>query len=282
MPAVPATRRTPSSSTARSLPPNPTQPWAQAVAIRGDRIVGVGDTATIVAHGRAVDPHASTSAAAPSSRASTTRTRTSRIAPPVDRLSLPFDPTIDQIADALRAQIKTTPAGPADRGEFGDQAWEHPSFTRAWLDCDRAGSSGVAGGVHRPRHAAQQPGARALSASTNRLRRSGRRRVRPRRSAAGLNGRLEEYAESFASRQLRDQDRRRRSRAHLSAIRGEARAFGITSTQLLGDCAARRRCREGAGRSRHADALAVLPLSDRGRRRNASTASRRCRRSRRR
>ena len=112
---------------------NPSQPWAQAVAISGDRITAVGESSAISAlagertrridlGGRAVVPGINDA-----------HTHIS-ITPPFDRLTLPFNPSLDQIADALRAQLKSTPAGRLIEGEFADQAWDNPSFTRAWLD----------------------------------------------------------------------------------------------------------------------------------------------------
>ena len=90
------------------------QPWAQAIAIRGDRVVGTADTATIVAM------------AGPSTRTIDVGGRTIipgindahthvSIAPPVDRLSLPFNPTIDQIADAIRRADQDDAGRAADR-----------------------------------------------------------------------------------------------------------------------------------------------------------------------
>ncbi len=211
---------------------NPMQPWAQAVAIRGDRVVGTADTATIAAM------------AGPSTRTIDVGGRTIipgindahthiSLTPPVDRLSLPFNPTIDQIADAIRAQIKTTPAGRLIEGEFGDQAWEHPSFTRAWLD---------AIAPEHPVWLAAFTGHGTLLNSKALVLAGIDERTPPfeggvmGRDASGrLNGRLDEYAESFARRQRAhrtDQAELVRIYRHYAA---DARAFGITSTQLLGD-----------------------------------------------
>jgi predicted amidohydrolase YtcJ len=133
---------------------NPAQPWAEAVAVRGDRIIAVGDTAAIAAlagsstrrldaGGRTIIPGINDAHQHVS------------IAPPHDRLSLPMDPTIDQIAEALRAQIKTTPADRLITGDFGEIAWGNPSFTRAWLDEVAPESRGDADCLHRARHAAE-------------------------------------------------------------------------------------------------------------------------------
>ena len=82
---------------------NPAQPWAQALAIRGDRIVAVGENSSIEAlagsstrrldaGGRTIIPGLNDAH------------QHVAIAPPHDRLELPFDPTVEQIAQALRVQ----------------------------------------------------------------------------------------------------------------------------------------------------------------------------------
>ena len=211
---------------------DPTQPWAQAIAIRGDRIVGTADTATIVAM------------AGPSTRTIDVGGRTIipgindahthiSITPPVDRLSLPFNPTIDQIADAIRAQIKTTPAGRLIEGEFGDQAWEHPSFTRAWLDAIApehpvwlAAFTGHGTLLNSKALAFVGIDEQAPKTEGGEFGRDDRGR---------LNGRLDEYAESFARRQRAIKTDAAEVARIYRQYASEARAFGITSTQLLGD-----------------------------------------------
>src|SRR4051794_13700896 len=112
---------------------NPAQPWAQAVAIRGDRVIAVGDGSTVAPlikpatrqidlGGRTVVPGFNDAH------------QHIPIFPPSDHLTLPFDPTLSQIEEALRAQLKATPAGKIMQGEFGAAAWDQPSFTRDWLD----------------------------------------------------------------------------------------------------------------------------------------------------
>ena len=135
---------------------NPAQPWAQAIAIRGERIVAVGDTATVAALAgsatRRIDAGGRTIIAGINDAHQHVG-----IAPPHDRLELPFDPTVEQIAQALRAQIATSPAGRLIEGEIAQTAWADPSFSRAWLDCDRARSPGPPHQLHRAWHAGEQP-----------------------------------------------------------------------------------------------------------------------------
>src|SRR6185503_6271688 len=84
---------------------NPAQPWAQAIAITGERIVAVGDvaaiTATADASTRRIDAGGRT--IVPGFNDAHTHIT---IGPPFDQLTLPMDPTIEQIADALKAQVK--------------------------------------------------------------------------------------------------------------------------------------------------------------------------------
>src|SRR5262245_24416318 len=79
---------------------NPLQPWAQAIAIAGDRIVAAGDSDTIAAMAgsstRRIDAGGRT--IVPGFNDAHTHIF---VMPPSDRLNLPFDPAVDQIAEAL-------------------------------------------------------------------------------------------------------------------------------------------------------------------------------------
>ena len=259
---------------------NPAQPWAGAVAIRGDRVIAVGDTATIAAlagsstrrldaGGRTIIPGINDAH------------QHVGIAPASDRLDLPQDPTLDQLAAAIGAQVAVSPAGRLIQGEFSQTALGrsvvHPRLAR----CDCAESSGQAVGIHRARHAAQQPCARP---DWHRRHREGSRgrpiRPRcggpprwpprgvcrlPRRPATRLEGRAGRDGRCVSpfcrgGARLRD---------HLGAADGEsAGRRSLQDTSSTPDAPVR---------------LKVFPLPDaRGRRRRQSTAVRRCRRSRRR
>ncbi len=112
---------------------NAAQPWAEALAIRGERIVAVGDNAAL------------TSQAGPATRRLDLGGRTVvpgfndahqhvEIAPDAVALALPDEPTVDQIAAALKLAMASAKPGQMIRGLFGQTAWGEPSFTRAWLD----------------------------------------------------------------------------------------------------------------------------------------------------
>ncbi|MEP6782018.1 MAG: amidohydrolase [Acidobacteriota bacterium] len=211
---------------------NPSQPWVQALALRGDRVVAAGDVATVSAlagpsthkidlGGRTVVPGFND--------AHTHIT----ISPPSDLLTLPFDPTIDQIAEALRAQLKTTPSGKIIRAEFGETAWEAPNFTRAWLDS-------IA-----PEHPVWLSAftGHGVLLNSKALAFAGLDEKTPEpdggkilRDAQGkLNGRLEEYGNSFANQRFALKTDQAEVVRIYQQFAGEARRYGLTSVQLLGD-----------------------------------------------
>jgi len=211
---------------------NPAQPWAQAIAIRGDRVIAVGDTAAISAlagsstrrldvGGRTIIPGINDAHQHVS------------IAPPHDKLSLPMDPTLDQIADAVRAQIKTTPADRLITGDFGEVAWGNPSFARAWLD-GLAPNHAVWLTAFTGHGALLNSKALALVAIDEAIKNpDGGVFVRDERGS--LNGRLEEYAQYLANQRLALKAGAAEVVRRYREFATEASAWGITSTQLAGD-----------------------------------------------
>ena len=211
---------------------NPAQPWAEALAIRGERLVAVGGTADISAladsstrrldaGGRTIIPGINDAHQHVS------------IAPPSDVLSVPFDPTIGQIAGALRAHVKTTAADRLITGAFGQAAWGNPAFTRAWMD-------GLA-----PNHAVWLTSftghgtllnSRALSlVAIEESAGNPDGGVFVRGERGRLNGRLEEYAQYLANHRLALKTDAAEVVRIYRRFAAEASAWGITSTQLLGD-----------------------------------------------
>ena len=209
---------------------NPMQPWAQAIAIRGDRVVGTADSATI------------TAMAGPNTRRIDVGGRTVvpgfndahqhiGIAPPHDTLSLPMDPSLDQIAAALTMQITSSPAGRLIQGSFGPLAWGDAGFTRAWLDRlapehpVRLGSFTGHGALLNTRalqligidENVKDPDGGAYG-----------------RDAQGrLNGRLEEYADYIAGHRLGLKTEPAEAVRLIREFAAEARSLGITSVQLM-------------------------------------------------
>lgn len=208
------------------------KPYVQALAIRGDRVTAVGDTTAIgllaTSNTRRIDLGGRT--VVPGFNDAHTHIA---IAPPAERLALPFDPSIDQVAAALRAQVASTPEGRWIQGEFGDAAWSRPSFTRAWLD------------TFAPSHPVWLrafTGHGSLFNSTA-LALIGLDERTPAIDGGvavhdvngQLNGRLEEYTESYAAMRIAHMTEPDDVARLYRRYAADARTFGITSTQLLGD-----------------------------------------------
>jgi predicted amidohydrolase YtcJ len=211
---------------------NAQAPWAQAVAIAGDRITAVGDTATVDALARSNTRRIDLGGRTVVPGFNDAHTHIT-IAPPSAQLSLPFEPTLEQVAEAVRAQVKATPAGGWIRGEFGQTAWGHAAFTRSWLDV-LAPNHPVFLSAFTGHGALLNSQALALIKFDDNT--SGvEGGVIERDSAGHLDGRLEEYAIAYANQRVAG------LAGHDEAVRryrqyaAEARSFGITSTQLLGD-----------------------------------------------
>ena len=209
---------------------NPTQPWAQAIAIRGDRVIGTADTATISAmagaNTRRIDAGGRT--IVPGFNDAHQHIG---IAPPHDTLTLPMDPSLDQIAMALTAQVKASPAGRLIQGSFGQLAWGDPSFNRSWLDRlapehpVRLGSVTGHGAVLNSRalqfigidEGVKDPDGGSYG-----------------RDAQGkLNGRLEEYADYLAGRRFALKTEPAEIVRLVREFAAQARSLGITSVQLM-------------------------------------------------
>lgn len=211
---------------------NPAQPWAQALAIRGERIVAVGDTATIAALAgsstRRIDAGGRT--IIPGINDAHNHVG---IAPPHDRLALPFDPTVEQIAQALRAQIAMSPAGRLIEGEIAQAAWAEPSFNRTWLD------------AISPQHPVRLTSftghgtlvnSRALALIGVAEDVTDPEGGRYGRDAQGrLDGRLEEYADYLSGRLLATKVEPADIVSSYRRFAAEASGLGITSVQLMGN-----------------------------------------------
>lgn len=211
---------------------NDTQPWAQALAIKGERVVAVGDSATIQA------------LAGPSTRRLDLGGRTVvpgfndahqhiEITPPAIDLVLPDEPTRGQVEAAVTTALASAPAAQLLRGIIGQAVWGDPASTRTWLD-------GLA-----PNHPVWLTGftghgvllnsaALALVDLRDDVRDPDGGRYG--RDAAGrLNGRLEEYAGEWAERRLAIKAGPAAAVARYRAFAIEALGYGITTIQLMSD-----------------------------------------------
>ena len=211
---------------------NPAQPWAQAIAIRGERVVGIGDSETVAA------------LAGPATRRIDAGGRTIiagindahqhvGIAPPHDRLELPFDPTVEQIAQALRSQIATSPAGRLIEGEIAQAAWADSSFSREWLD-RIAPDHPVRLTSYTGHGTLVNSRALTLIGVTDAVKDPEGGHFG--RDAQGrLDGRLEEYADYLSGRLLSSKTEPADIVASYRRFAAEASGFGITSVQLMGN-----------------------------------------------
>ena len=209
---------------------NPMQPWAQAIAIRGDRVVGTADTATISAMAgastRVIDAGGRT--IVPGFNDAHQHIG---IAPPHDTLSLSMDPPLHEIAAALAAQVKASPPGRLIQGTFSQAAWADASFTREWLD--RLAPD------HPVRLGAMTGHGMLLNSRALEFIGIDEGVADPDggkygRDAGGrLNGRLEEYADYLAGRRFALKTEPSEAVRIVRAFAAEARAFGITTIQLM-------------------------------------------------
>lgn len=211
---------------------NAKAPWVEAVAITGDRITAVGGTAAIDALSRSNTRRIDLGGRTVVPGFNDAHSHIT-IAPPSAQLTLPFEPTLEQIAEAIRAQVKATPAGGWIRGEFGQTAWGNTGFTRAWLDV-LAPNHPVFLQAFTGHGALLNSQALALIKFDDKT--SGVEGGVIERDPAGhIDGRLEEYAIAYASQRVAElagpEEAIRRYRQYAA----EARTFGITTTQLLGD-----------------------------------------------
>lgn len=206
------------------------RPWAEAVAIKGQRVIGVGDSTTIRA------------SAGPATRVIDVGGRVLvpgfndahvhiGIGPDAGRLTLPEDPTLDQIAEALAREVTALGAPALVRGTIGITAWEDPRLDRAWLDARAAGHA-VWLQVWTGHGEVVNSAALALIGVDDAIRdpRGGRYG----RDAAGrLNGRLIEYAGFGAGRRLAERTSIDAGVAIYRAFGMEVARLGITSVQLF-------------------------------------------------
>jgi predicted amidohydrolase YtcJ len=211
---------------------NPAQPWAEALAVRGDRIVAVGDTAAISALAGAATRRLDAGGRTIVPGFNDAHTHIV-IAPPSDRVTLPFEPTLEQIAGALREQIETSAKGRLIQGDFGQVAWGEAAFTRAWLDTI-APEHPVWLTAFTGHGALLNSAALALVEFDDTIRDpDGGRILRDDRGR--LNGRLEEYGLALAQRRLGMKTDPAEAVRIYRQYAAEARALGITTTQLAGE-----------------------------------------------
>lgn len=206
------------------------RPWAEAVAVKGERIIAVGESAALAA-----TAGASTRVLDAGGRVLVPGFNDAHvhigIGPDTGRLTLPADPTLDQIAEALAKAVAELGAPALVRGTIGITAWEDPRLDRAWLDARAAGHA-VWLQVWTGHGEVVNSAALTLIGVDDAIRdpRGGRYG----RDAGGrLNGRLIEYAGFGAGRRLAERTPTDAGVAIYRAFGMEVARLGITSVQLF-------------------------------------------------
>lgn len=210
---------------------NPDRPWAEALAIRGQRIIAVGDNASINAQagastrridlgGRTVVPGFNDAHVHVAPR------------PPAYRVALPEEPTTGMVEQALQSAKHTAPPGLWLDVEIGGRVLDDVSVDRAWLDA-RVLDRPVILQAFTGHGMILNSAALTLTGVAESIQDPEGGRF-GRDSAGRLNGRVEEYAEQLVRRRLTALVPAAESRAAYLKMSREAVALGITSVQETG------------------------------------------------
>lgn len=211
---------------------NPAQPWAEAIAIRGERVIAVGSTADVSAQagssthrfdlqGRTVVPGFNDAHVHVAPR------------PPLFGVPMGDDPSAADVEAALAEAHGKAPAGERLQGTVAGRVLDDPSIDRVWLDARIA---------DRPVMLITATGhGMILNSAALRLTGidesigdpEGGRFLRD--GSGRLNGRAEEYAEQLVWRRLAALVPESEGPAAYRRLSREAARFGITSIQLMGD-----------------------------------------------
>lgn len=226
---------------------NDAQPWAQALAIKGERVIAVGDTPAILAMagpstrrldlgGRTVVPGFNDAHLHVAAR------------PAVFQVPVPDEPTTAMVEEALARAERDAPAGLRLQLQIGARVLDDATVDRAWLDARVPARPVIL-------HAYTGHGMILNSASLSQVG-IDESIQDPEgghfgRAAGGrLNGRVFEYAEQLVWRRLTARLPAAEAPAAYARISREALALGLTSIQLMGDA------------DRHAKVVAGLVSAD--------------------
>ena len=210
---------------------NAAQPWAEALAIRGERVIAVGDNATITAQagsstrrldlgGRTVVPGFNDAHVHVAPR------------PAGFRVSVPDEPSTALVEQALAAADKDAPPGQRLQVEIGAQVLDDPAVTRAWLDA-RVPNRPVMLHAYTGHGLILNSAALVLLAVNESIQNPEGGRFE--RDASGrLNGRVEEYAEQLLWRRLTARVPAADAPDAYVRFARDAVGLGITSVQEMG------------------------------------------------
>ncbi|MEW6321944.1 MAG: amidohydrolase family protein [Acidobacteriota bacterium] len=208
------------------------RPWADAVAVRGDRVVAVGPVASIDALGAPRHGRIDAGGRVVVPGLNDARVRVD-VAPDAARLALGDDPSIEDLDAALARAVAAPPLDRPIRGVIGPAAWDDRRLSRAWLDArvpDRPVWLSLADGHERLLNSA----ALSLVGLTDDARPPEGGRV-GRDPAGRLDGRLEGYAGMLADRRLAAAVDAATAASRFRAFADQALRVGVTSVHLVAD-----------------------------------------------
>lgn len=211
---------------------NDAQPWAQALAIRGDRIVAVGDSVTVAA------------LASSSTRRIDLGGRTVvpgfndahmhvPLKPPVHVVAVPDEPSTAQVEAALRAADAAAPPGLPLQVQIGGRVLDDPAVTRDWLDT-RVPARAVWLRAYTG-HGTILNSAAMTWAGVDESIQDPEGGWFERDAAGRLTGRIHEYAEAVVARRIAAMVPKAQTTEAYRAVSAAAVGFGITSLQLMSE-----------------------------------------------
>jgi predicted amidohydrolase YtcJ len=112
---------------------DPAKPWAQAVAIAGDRIAAVGTDSEVLALANASTERIDLASRVVIPGLNDAHVHTAAPLPASD-VGLPFDPPPSQVLDAVRAAVADEPPGTWLGGTIGGAVFDDPNLRRDALD----------------------------------------------------------------------------------------------------------------------------------------------------
>ena len=208
------------------------QLWAQAIAIRGDRVIAIGTTDTIAA---LADPRTRRVELGGRTVVPGFNDAHVHVGPGLEMfdITLPDDPSAQQVADAIKDALSKAPSGVPLRMQIGGRVWDGEGVDRDWLDAharDRAVFLQMFTGHGAILNSAALTTARIdetiADPEGGRFQRDARGR---------LNGRAEEYADLLIGRRLADATAKADRPERYRRFSTEAARLGITSVQLMGN-----------------------------------------------
>jgi predicted amidohydrolase YtcJ len=208
------------------------QLWAEAVAIRGERIVAIGDSGSITASAgastRRIDLDGRTVIPGINDAHVHVRPRLETFGVDVGE-----DPTTQQVAAAIAEAHATAPASIPLSVQVGARAWDDVAMTRTWLDGIVAGRPVIVNMASG--HGVLLNSAALTLAGLDESIQDPEGGTFQRDPEGRLSGRAEEYADLIVERRLSALVPPADRPASYRRFSTEAARFGITSLHLMGD-----------------------------------------------